>query len=235
MYRASAAFMCIMSFLFPICSYATVTVYDVVGLQGENVTLTAETRGKFLRKGGQIVEFFVNDKSVGRSLSGGDGVAYRKTVIPRNGIHTVEAKSGGDVGKGIILSLRKGQKIILIEIESGLMDDIFFRRPRKGSQNAVNKLSKRYPLVFLQSGLLSIEAARTWLGENGFQNFPILRWKEGLIFDEIMDKGFKIKAIIGSKGVIQSAEKYRLKTFSFEEAENAEEVRDWEEIIKKLR
>lgn len=47
--------------------------------RGEEVRLKAETRGTLFIRGGEIVEFFVDDIPLGKNLSGGDGVAYRPT------------------------------------------------------------------------------------------------------------------------------------------------------------
>jgi len=64
---------------------------------------------------------------------------------------------------------------------------------------------------------------------------PVIPWKQGALFDDIHEMGFKIKAIIGSGAVIESAKGYKPQAFSFEEVEDAKEVKDWEEIRKKLK
>lgn len=67
-----------------------------------------------------------------------------------------------------------------------------------------------------------------------FVDLPVLPWRQGIIFDEISEEGLRIKAIIGSKSVIESAKAYKPKSFSLEEVEDAEEVKDWKEIEGKL-
>ncbi|HXX53647.1 MAG TPA: hypothetical protein VEI28_03655, partial [Thermodesulfovibrionales bacterium] len=59
--------------------------------------------------------------------------------------------------------------------------------------------------------------------------------KQGAVFDDVIGKGFRIKAIIGGSDVIESAKGFATSAFSFEEAENAREVKDWQEIRKLLR
>jgi hypothetical protein len=59
---------------------------------------------------------------------------------------------------------------------------------------------------------------------------PVLAWEDGNLFDETNEKGLKIKAIIGRQPVIESAQEYKTQSFSFEEAEDAVVVKDWEEI-----
>ncbi len=46
--------------------------------------------------------------------------------------------------------------------------------------------------------------------------------------------GFRIKAVIGSPDVIYSSKEYKPLAFSFEETEDAVEVKDWEEIRKRV-
>lgn len=220
--------------LFPVPVLSDVIVHDMIVLKGEKIMLGVETRGKLLAKGGEVVEFFVNGKSIGKSLSGGDGFAFREFTPQRSGMYQITVKSGKDEGNGLLLSLKKGERIIFVEVEGSLLEGLFSKRPKTGSQRIIKKISSRFPVVFLQTGLFGIKAIKTWLKENGFIDLPVIPWKRGVIFDEINEKGLKIKAIIGSQTVIKSAKAYKPKSFSFEEVENAEEVIDWDEIGKKL-
>jgi hypothetical protein len=40
--------------------------------------------------------------------------------------------------------------------------------------------------------------------------------------------------VVGTAAVIESAREYKTEAFAFEEAEGAQEVSDWEEIVKGL-
>ncbi|MBE0425350.1 MAG: hypothetical protein IBX72_01725 [Nitrospirae bacterium] len=212
-----------------------IIVYDTIALKEENIMLKAETRGKFFRKGGEVVEFFVDRKSIGRTLSGGDGFAYKQFKPFKTGIHHITLKSGEEEGNGLLLSLKKGDRIIFVDMEGSLLEEIFTRKPRKESQETIRKLSEKFPVVFLQTGLLGVKVAKTWLKENGFVVLPVISWRGGLIFDEITEMGLKIKALTGSAAVIESAKIYKPRAFSFEDVEGAEMVNDWEEIERKLR
>ena len=90
-------------------------------------------------------------------------------------------------------------------------------------------------MVYIQSGFTGIKMLKEWLKENGFITFPVVPWKNGIILDEMHEKGFTIKAIIGSPQIIESAKKHRPLAFSFQEAEDAVEVKSWEEIRKRLK
>ncbi|MEW6418212.1 MAG: hypothetical protein AB1480_08830 [Nitrospirota bacterium] len=222
-------------FLFPAMGLSDVIVHDIIALKGQEIMLKAETRGKFLSKGGEVVEFFVNKKSIGKGLSGGNGSAFRRFISLQPGIYHITVKSGKDEGDGLLLSLKKGDRIVFIDVEDSLFEGLFSKKPRKESQEIIKKISRRFPVVFLQTGLLGIKVIKKWLKENGFIELPVVPWKDGMIFDEISEKGLKIKAIIGSQAVIESAKAYKPKAFSFGEVEDAEEVKDWEEIGKKIK
>lgn len=220
--------------LFPTSGLADILVNDMLGLKGNETMISAETRGRFFPQGGKLVEFFINGKSLGKSLSGGDGIAYKQFIPEKTGLFHISARSGKDEGKGMFLSLNRGDKVIFIDIEGSLLKGLFSKKPRKGSQEVIKGLSKNFPVVFLQTGLISIKILKSWLKESRFVDLPVLPWREGLLFDEINKKGIKIKAIIGSTSVIESAKEYNPRSFSFEEGEDSEVVDNWEEIGKQL-
>jgi hypothetical protein len=222
-------------YLFPATVFSEVIVHDMIALKGKEIMLSVETRGKLFSQGGEIVELFVDGRPLGRSLSGGDGFAFKQFIPLKTGLYRITAKSGKEEGKGLLLSLKKGERIIFIDVESSLFEGLFSRIPKTGSQKIIKKLSSRFPVVFLKTGLLSVNAIKTWLKENGFIDLPVIPWKNGMIFDEITENGLKIKAIIGNQSVIESAKGYKPESFSFEEVEDAEEVENWEEIGKKLK
>ena len=221
-------------FLLPRAGFPDILVDDMLVLKGDEAMLSAQTRGRFFKAGGRLVEFSVNGKSLGRSLSGGDGVAYKQFTPLKTGLFKISVTSGEDDNTGLLLSLKKGDKIIFIDVEGSLFDGIFAQKPKEGSQEVIEKLSKKFPVVFLQTGLLSIKVLKPWLKENRFVALPVLAWEEGKLFDDINKKGLKIKALIGHQSVIGSAQEYKPQSFSFEEAEDAVVVKNWEEIGEML-
>ena len=105
----------------------------------------------------------------------------------------------------------------------------------KDSRKAIKAIAKRFPIVYLQAGILDIRSLKKLLKENEFTEAPLLPWREGNVFEEADKKGLKIKFVIGGKTVIESAKEFKPKAFSFDEVEGAEEVKDWEELGKKMR
>lgn len=219
----------------PSSAYSEIIVNDLITIKGEKTTLRVETRGKFLRKGGELVDISVNNKSMGRVLSGGDGVAFRQFTATGTGIYRITARSGTEEGMGLLLSLRKGEKIIFIDAEGSLFKGPFAAKPREGSKETIKDLSARFPLVYLQTGVLGVKAVKKWLKENGFHEAPVIQWRQGMIFDEIKDMGIKIKAVIGNSKVIASAKPHNAETYSFEDNEEDGQVKEWKEIREKVK
>jgi hypothetical protein len=231
---ATLIFLVLSSCLLPAPAFPEVIVHDMMVLKGEKIMLSVETMGKLFPRGGEVVESFVDGKSIGKSLSGGDGFAFKQFIPQRFGLHQITVKSGKDKGNGFLLSLKKGDRILFIDVKGSLFEGLLSKKPKTGSQKIIKKFSSRFPVVFLQTELFDIKTIKIWLKENGFIDLPVIPWRQGMIFDQINEKGLKIKAIIGSQSVIESAKAYKPKSFSFEEVEDAEEVKDWEEIGKKL-
>jgi hypothetical protein len=234
--KVISIFLAVLAFIlfFSVESYAEVVFYDSVCLKNEKIMLKAVTKGKIFTKGGQLVEFSVDGKSIGRSLSGGDGAAFKEFRAEKTGLHKVSVVSGKDKDSGLMLSLKKGAEIVFIDVE-GSMFAPMSGNPKKDSRKIIKAIAKRFPLVYLQAGILDIRALKKLLKENEFTEAPLLPWREGNVFEEADKEGLKIKFVIGSKTVIESAKEFKPKAFSFGEVEGAEEVRDWEEIGKKMR
>lgn len=224
----------VLFFTFSAKALSDIIVHDMVVPTGKKVMLKAKVKGKLFRKGGEVVEFFVNGKSLGKSLSGGDGVAFKQFIPLKTGIYTIKTRSGKEEGKMLLFSLKKGAKIVFVDVEGSLLER-FSQEPRKGSQKVIKKISKRYPIVFLQTGALSSKAIKKWLKKNKFVVLPVVSWDQGMVFNEIIEQGFKIKAVIGGPYVIESARDFNPLAFSFVGVEGSVEVKDWEEIGKKLK
>lgn len=218
----------------PTKAFPDIIIHDIVVPADKDVMLKAEVKGKFFRKGGEVVEFFVNGKSIGKSLSGGDGFAFKHFIPSETGRYQISVRSGKEEGKGLLLSLRKGSRIVFVDVENGLLER-FSNKPRQGSQKAIKEINRRFPVVLLKTGPLSIKSTKKWLEKNEFLELPLIPWEQGAVFSDFVGDGFKIKAVIGSQDVIDSAKEHKPLAFSFEEVEDAVEVKDWEEIRKKLK
>ena len=111
-------------------------MYDAVALQGEEVRLKAETRGTVFIKGGELVEFFVDDASLGKNLSGGDGAAYRLYKASRPGLKNIRAVSRKMTGTGYLLVLKPGAGVVAVDVEGSLLQGGFMSPGRPESREA---------------------------------------------------------------------------------------------------
>lgn len=224
-----------LSLLHPETVSSELIVHDMIAVKGKEAMITVETKGKLLGKGGEIVEILVDKKSLGKGLSGGDGFAYRQFIPRKAALYRITARSGKEEGAGLLLSLRRGERIVLIDLEGSVLEGMFDVSPKKGSKETIKNLSVRFPVVLLHTGPLSSNAMKKWLKEKGFKELPVISWRQGMIFQEIKEMGLNVKAVIGSPAVIESLKEDRPKKFSFQEAEGATEVKDWAEIGQKLK
>ncbi|MCX7793654.1 MAG: hypothetical protein N2257_04530 [Thermodesulfovibrionales bacterium] len=228
----SIFFSFLISLLLSSISSAAINVEDRLCIAGDEIMLSAEIRKGLFRKGGVIVEFFIDGRSAGRSLSGGDGVAYRAFTAQKTGLFRVTVTTEEERAEGLLLCLKRGQAILLIDIET-LKENPFSLIPRKDSREVIRRLKRRFPVVYLYAGLMSGKDIKEWLMKNGFPSAPLLAFHEG-IFSHIQELGLAIRAVVGSAQVAKSAGSYRIKTFAFEDIEGAIEVDSWLELEKKI-
>jgi hypothetical protein len=219
----------------PCPSSADVYVYDAVAVRGQEVRLKAETRGTLFIQGGELVEFFVDDVSLGKNLSGGDGDAYKYYVASRPGLKTVRAVSRNKAGTGFLLVLKPGAGVVAVDVEGALLLEGFMSPGRPDSQKVLESIAKRFPLIYLQSGETNLKAVRYWLQKNEYADAPLLPWDGGTVFDSLAKKGVKIRAIIGGPAVIESAARQKPQAFSFEPVKGAVRLKSWKELEEKLK
>ncbi|MDY6953179.1 MAG: hypothetical protein SWE60_16855 [Thermodesulfobacteriota bacterium] len=220
--------------LFPSRALSGVVVHDVVAVKDQKIMLRAETRGKLFRRGGELVEFFVDGKSIGKNLSGGDGIAFKPFVPKSTGIFQLQVRSRGEEGTGRLLSLDRGSAIVLVDVEGTLFEGPFPMKARLGSQEVIERTCERFPVVFLQTSLVGLRVVKGWLKENEYVASPVVAWGQGAVLEEMAEKGLHIKAVIAGPKVIETWKGKKPLTFSFDRVEGAERVKEWEEIGSKL-
>jgi len=220
----------------PAVAHAEVVVRDDVAVAGESVMLGARTKGRLLARGGELVEFAVDGVSLGKNLSGGDGWAYRAFTPKRAKLYEIRAASGEDKGAGYLLAVKKGGGVLFIDVRGALFSSPFSRKPMPGSLEAVKRLGEKLPIVYLYADLPE-SASRAWLRENGFPPAPLLGWRGGGVFDYVSDKGLKVKAVVGSPSVAESALGFDARAFTFERSasDDVMEVDSWDDVEKEMR
>jgi len=235
MCRLSACLLVLPLLLFSSPIQADVFVYDAVAVVGEEGRLKAETRGAVFIKGGELVEFFVDDTSLGKTLSGGDGAAYRFYKASLPGLKTVRAVSREMTGTGFLLVLKPGAGVVAVDVEGALLLEGFMSPGRPESRRVLESIAKRYPLIYLQSGETNLKAVRHWVQKNEYADSPLLPWDGGALFDALAKKGLKIRAVIGGPAVIESALKHKPQAFSFTRVKGAVLLKGWKELDEILK
>jgi hypothetical protein len=215
-------------------SLSAVIVYDQVTTVGTPVYLEVLTKGLIFADGGRLVEVYLDDQSIGKILTGGDGHGYRKYTPARDGIIEVRALSNGESGSGLLLVMRKGERAVLIEIEGGFKDAFISEIAAGAHRRAVEQLSQKYRIIYL-SRYLGIQTSKNWLSKNEFPPGPVLHWRGPQMLSALKARGIHLYAIIGSAGIIDEAAEQIENRYTFEQTQNGQTVRDWDEIIQLLR
>jgi hypothetical protein len=214
--------------------WADVQVFDSVTASGTPVMLKARTGG-FMAKGGELVDFSVDGKNVGRRLSGGDGVAYLEYTPTRPGLFEVKASWGDDVAEGLLLVVGKKDRVVAIEVPGALATGEFIPVERTGASEGVKKLLGRYRVIYMSTGLLGAGGGRAWLNENGFPKGVVLEWKGGRALEHLESVDVRVWAAVGVAGFIQEAGGTEgIKLYSFDPETEGTRVRSWDDVIKEL-
>jgi len=230
----SFAFLVLVFSILPAATgFGAVIVYDRVTTVGTPVYLKVLTKGRIFADGGRLVEFYLDDKRLGKNLTGGDGYGYRKYEPRRAGIINIRATSKGESGSGLLLVMEKSEKAVLIEIEGGFKDAYISDMAAGASRRAVKQLLKNYRVIYL-SRFTGIRMARSWLNEMEFPDAPVLQWKGEQTLDALRDKGINLYAIIGPASVIATAADHIKKRYTFDKNQKEQTVKDWQEVMERL-
>ena len=217
----------------PARSPGAVIVFDRVTTVGTPVYLKVLTKGRIFADGGRMVELYLNDKRFAKNLTGGDGYGYRKYIPRRAGMIKVRATSQGESGSGLLLVMKKSEKAVLIEIESGLKDALISDIAAGAGRQAVKQMLKKYRVIYL-SRYSGLRIARISLDEMDFPEAPILRWQGEQTLKALKENGVNLYAIIGTAGVISTADGYIENRYTFDENQQEHTVKDWQELMKLL-
>jgi hypothetical protein len=212
---------------------AGVVVFDRVTTVGTPVFLKVLTKGKFFPKGGRRVSIQVGDGQSHKTLSGGDGYAYYKFLPQHPGLEKIVAFSDNEQSSGLLLVLADGESVIVIGVEGALQNTLFSEEMKSESRDAINTLSKKFRIVYL-SRWFGNEMVKNWLDSEKFPSSVVLRWRSSQTFNNMMENGVTISAVIGSQAMLQAAPDNIEKRFTFEKTDKGTTVKDWTEIVESI-
>lgn len=235
-FRKSIVFILFFTFILCIISSNTalagVIIFDAATASGKSIKLAALTKGRFFPEGGKLVSFYVDGKHVGTNLSGGDGYTFLKFTPAASGLMKVRAESGKEKDEGSLLVTGKKDRVILVEIESTLIENILKQQPVKEGKEALETLSKSFRIIYVSS-LIGAGPSRTWLRKNEFPVSPVFKWEGAGTLDDLREQGIPIYALIGSPELISGTVDIE-KKFSFKETKEGTEVDDWNDLVNAL-
>ena len=214
--------------------YGAVFIFDQVTTLNTAVYLKVQTKGRIFSEGGKRVDLYVNDKKIKRILTGGDGYGYHKYMPATPGLIPIEARSEGHRDTGILLVVDKGDKVILIEVESGLKESPLSDRARRDSRQAVGDLTQKYKVVYFHS-FLGTMLFENWLEKEKFPESAVLKWQGAAMLRSLQNRGINLYAVIGSASMVSEAKNHIPKRCTFEETEDGRTIKDWEEIMELIQ
>ncbi len=176
---------------------ANLMVEDVLAMPGKRIQLKAflfreGLLGKRVGLGGENVEFFVQNRLIGESMTGGDGNAYIEFVPRLRGNLMIKARvlESSRVldqeATGLLAAWEKRRPILLVDLEALLPSDQqgetlesllqaafgkdSFPAPESGASSELEKLGKfYYNIIYLhRSKSGSKEYLRDWLNKHQF-------------------------------------------------------------------
>ncbi|UCH82387.1 MAG: hypothetical protein JSW20_07055 [Nitrospiraceae bacterium] len=210
---------------------AGVTAFDDVASVNKPIRLKALTKGRFFSHGGKLVEFHIDEKHIGTTLSGGDGYAFLKYTPQSKGLKKITLKLADEADEAILLVTDKKDSLLLISVETGLFESALSFKPASGAKDAIDRISKKYKIIYLTS-IIGIKQSKKWLDDNKLHESIIFSWTGNDVIEELRDKDINIFAVIGSSDMLDEIE--NIKKISFKETEGAEVFESWEDLAEAL-
>jgi|Deesub1362B_J571_1020462.scaffolds.fasta_scaffold00107_36 hypothetical protein len=221
-------FVCIVS-----STEAAIIVFDEVAVLGKSVFFTAQTRGLLFPEGGRVVEFYVSGKRIGTTLSGGDGFAFFEYRPIKKGIFSIEAKSGDESSKGVLVVVDKRRRLLFLEIDAIIREVLINSEKVKAAAESLKGLRGHYTILYV-SRFPATGYVREWLQKKGFPVSAVLGWNGIETVEEWKEKGLRLYAIVASARVCEEVAESFEKAFSFMDTDRCERLTEWRELEDRL-
>ncbi|UCF93953.1 MAG: hypothetical protein JSW39_07270 [Desulfobacterales bacterium] len=233
-YIRAAGLIFVLTFLCAPVSRGAVVVFDRVTTVGTPVYLKVLTKGLLFSQGGRRVEIYLDQKKLKQILTGGDGYGYLKYTPLRAGFKRIEARADGDNASGLMLVMDKRDQAIVIEVEGAFQTSFLSKEEREAGRKAVETLKADYQIIYL-SRYLGAGLLKRWLEKENFPESALLPWQGPEMLAALQAKGVKLHAMIASPALLSAAADHIERRYTFEETEDGQKVKDWDEILKLLK
>lgn len=214
-------------------SDATVIVFDRVAVVNQPVQLAVRTKGRLMPMGGQRVMLSVGGTRLKQILTGGDGYGYLMYTPSDIGLLTIAAIYEDQRESGQLLVMSAHERVILVDMETGLRGSAIALRQREGSRRALVSLNRAYRVIYIYS-LTGLSRNRQWLNSNGLPASAILPWRNAAAIRTLERLGIRIQAIVGSARQLKASEKAIPHRFSFEETKEGLQIDSWADVLEAL-
>ncbi len=212
---------------------AGVTMFDHVVAVKKTIRLTALTKGRFFPEGGKLVTFYVDEKKIGTTLSGGDGFAFLKYQGNSSGVLKLRVVTGDESDEGALLVTGKKDKVLIAGMDNTLYDNMLAMKPMTDSKKVLEQLSIKYRIIYLSS-FVGTGPSKKWLRDNMFPLLPVLKWEGTDMIDEMRERGIHVHAIIASPEILAEATGVE-RRFSFGDTEEGRRITDWNDLLQQLQ
>ncbi|MCG6907425.1 MAG: hypothetical protein LJE63_12495 [Desulfobacteraceae bacterium] len=212
---------------------AGVRVYDRVTAVGCAVFIEVETRRFGFPEGGTRVQLHLDERALGEILTGADGRGYLKYTPGAAGELRLAARWRNFQDSGRLLVLKPDEKVVVVEIDAALRSHPLDQRLREGGAAALESLSRRFRLIYLESPLGALVNEK-WLTDSGLPQTVVLRNRGEATFKHLAAHGVRPFAVVGSAGLLAAAKAHVEKRFSFEKTADGETVEDWPALLEAL-
>ncbi len=178
----------------------------------------------------------MDERPVGRILTGADGYGYLRIEPTSGGLHRVSARTPSAEASGLLLAMEEDDRAVLIELET-LLKAVYLReRSAAGCSEALEWLARRYRLIYV-TRFVGVGLARSRLALEGFPESVVLRWKGRALLESLAGRGVRVHAVVGAPEVSAAARGLAPRRFIFEKGKDveSERVADWRELLEKMR
>src|SRR3989339_96474 len=178
---------------------ARLVAYDLITVPGEKVIFRAKLEKNilFLRPDikNEKIFFYINNKSIGESITNNEGFAFLPYTINKSGIFELNVKlstASGYISNSIsakVFCSYKKRPAIIVDIDHTVADVSWFGYvtkpnkdvlPLKNAPEVLQKLSQKYDIVFVtKREEVFLWKTENWLKMNKFPDVPVFFWDLG--------------------------------------------------------
>lgn len=237
-YMAKVFLICFL-FMFFVATpvFSSVTVFDNVTYESKATMLKMLSGGVFFKDGGVLVDFFIDDNKIGKTLTGSDGYAFMEYKPKNSGLFSIKVVTKEGSNKGLLLVLKSSEEVFLLE--TGLSDPLRLLENKSlflFDKNALKDIEKSYKIIYLvfNSGT---KVVRQWLRREKYPESVVIATSREEVFEDFKDLGVKIGGFVGSSDLMEECEQFSKNCFTFDEDydDDSHRVENMEEVIKSLK